>query len=70
VDLKTLRRARRRTVAPEELDQYRGRKELVRVQEQDRQQRTLPDAWKRQDAVTVAQLEWAKDPKLHPAPPR
>ena len=52
-------------VAPELVDQAVGGDDLVRVQQQDRQQRALLDPAERERAIVLGHLERAKEPEFH-----
>jgi hypothetical protein len=67
VHLEALRRGGRRTLVPELVDQPIARHELVGVQEQDGQHRTLLAAGERQLLSLVADLERAEDAEVHSA---
>ena len=60
-----LRRGRWSALAPELVHEAIGRDDLVRIQDQQRQERTLPPAAKGNDSIALESLERAKDPKLH-----
>ena len=57
----------RRLEAPELVDQAVDRNNLVRVGEQEGEQRPLPAASKRDRHAVVENLERAEDPELHRA---
>jgi hypothetical protein len=63
--LDDLRRGRRRISLPELVDQAIARDDLVRVQEQDRQQLTLSRAPQRYRPPSRADLERTEDPIIH-----
>ena len=50
---------------PHRIEQPVGRDHLIGVQQQERQQRTLPGAAQRQHPVAVADLERAQNRELH-----
>src|SRR5712692_452374 len=52
-------------LVPQLVDQPIRRDDLVRPQEQDRQQLPLPAGPQLDRAIVVADLEWAEDPELH-----
>ena len=66
VDLKRLPRGLGRALAPELVDQAVGSDDLVGVEEQDRQRRSLLAGAERDRAVAVRpNLERPEDPELH-----
>jgi hypothetical protein len=60
-----LRRGRWSAPAPELVHEPIGRDDLVRIQDQQCQERTLPATAKGNDSIALESLELAKDPKLH-----
>ncbi len=66
VDLQRVLGRRRRRLAPERVDEPVDRDELVGMEEQDGEHRTLLAALERQLRVAVADRERSKDPELHP----
>jgi hypothetical protein len=52
-------------VAPQLVDQPVAGDQLVRVKEQNGQERALLDAAERQHVVPLGHLQWAKDPEVH-----
>ena len=60
-----LPRRRRRRLAPEFVDQPFARDELVRMQEQDRQDEPLLQPAQRDRLALVDHLQWPEDPVLH-----
>ena len=54
-----------RTAAPDVLDQAVGADRLVRVQQQDGQQRALARATERQGAALIEDFERAEDAEVH-----
>ena len=65
VDVQGLHRRLGRLLAPELVDQPVAGEHLVRVHEQQRQQRALLRARERQRPVAVANLQRSQDPELH-----
>ena len=68
--LQSLGRAHRWPVSPKQVDQASGSHDLVRMQHEDREQRSLPSTPKRNKAALVAHLQRTKDSELHALPPR
>ena len=68
VDVERLRCARRLALAPEVVPQPFCRDDLVRVQEQDRQQGSLLRAAEREESRFAADLKRPEDPELHFSP--
>jgi hypothetical protein len=56
--------------APQQLHQPCGGNDLVRPQEQDGEQSALPGPGHRNEARSVAHLEWTEHCELHATPPR
>jgi hypothetical protein len=67
LDLDDLRRGRRRTFPPEPVDQLVGRDDLVRMQQEQREQRALLRSAERNPTVLVDHLDRAENPILHAA---
>ena len=67
VRLQRLRGGRRRALAPEIVDERVLRHDLVRAEEEGGEQRTLLGAAEVDAPAVLHDLEWAEDPKLHPA---
>ena len=65
VVLERVRRRPRRAGAPELVDQAVGRDHLVRMREQDREERPLACAAECEPAPVVCNLQRAEDPELH-----
>jgi hypothetical protein len=66
--LEGLRSGRRRLLAPERVDQPLGRDRLVAVDQQQREQCTLPPAGERQVGRSVGQFQRTKDPIVYYLP--
>src|SRR5438034_7569243 len=66
VDLERLCRGRRRPLAPEPVDQALARERLVRMQQEERQERPLLRAAHPQRAAFAKHLQRSEQPKLHP----
>ena len=67
VDLKRLLRRLRRLVLPERLDQAVSRDDLVRMEKQESEERTLLGAADVEDLPVLDDLEWSEDTELHQA---
>ena len=67
VYLDRLRGGPRNAARPKVVREPIRRDDLVRVEEQDREQGALPRCAQIETAITVESLEWAKDPELHGA---
>ena len=67
VDLHGLDRGRRRLLAPEVVDEPRGRHQLVRVQQQHGEHRPLLRPTQRQLTALAADRERPQDPEFHVA---
>ena len=67
VRLQRLRGGRRRALAPEVVDELVLRHDLVRAEEEGGEQRTLLGAAEVEAPAVFHDLQWAEDPKLHPA---
>ena len=65
VDLDALGTGGRRGGPPQLVDQAVSRDELVRLEQKDRQERTLLDPAERERAITLDHLQWAQEPKVH-----
>ncbi len=63
-----LRRTRRRRLGPERVDNLVDGDDLVRVQQQQREQRALLSASERQLTALVLDLQWAENPEIHSSP--
>jgi hypothetical protein len=61
----SLRRRRWSALTPELVHEAIGRDDLVRIQDQQRQERTLPAAAKGNDSIALESLQRTEDPKLH-----
>ena len=65
VDLKRLLRRRRALLLPERVEQAVGGNDVVRVQQEHREQRPVLGASQSDDLPPVGHGEWAEDPELH-----
>jgi hypothetical protein len=65
VDLDALGRRARRPLRPQVIDQPRSRDDLVRMQQQDREQRALLSRPEVQRAPVLDHLQRAKEPEFH-----
>jgi hypothetical protein len=65
VDLDALGAGGRRRGPPQLIDQAVGRDELVRLEQKNRQERTLLDPAESKRPITLDHLQWAKEPKVH-----
>jgi hypothetical protein len=67
--LQRVGRGRRRPLAPERVDQAVARDDLVRAQEQAREQRRVPPGAERDGALAVDNLQRSEDAELRLLPP-
>ncbi len=66
IPLNHLRRRRRNLLAPELVDQRLERERVVRVQEEQGEQRALSSSCERYRAAVLSCLKGSEDPELHP----